>query len=795
MQVLEIKNNLVKIAYDVKDNLALSGFVIIEDTNTPYVAQVVNVKADKLTNFAIVKLLFTFNEEGILKNYNGTIPSLKSTVSILPSSELLDIIPVETPLVLGQLAQQNVTLNIDKTILDNNLLVCSDNNENTNTLINNIAKQIDEKVVIFDTDGLFETENKLVFGKDFKLPLNYNTINYIYENDLEDVDATSRAIIQDIFIEVQEYVKSLPEGYLPFDAFVNVIDQQYRETQIPQLILLKNKLLKYKEYNVFAETLKDVLSLSIAIDKNPITVIDVSDLTPELQKEIIKYSYGVMKNVDEDIYSFIKVDSSNSNKKLLKLYLSKEGIFTTIICRHEYKYLSELKSSAQNLILFAPQTLQHDFAGYNTFLNKLNPDEFIVYGAHTQNIPFIVELDELDLDNQDDDTENEENSEETSSASEEPTPTEETDTITQDLEEEINLDNNELPSSVKEDQQNSDDIDFSENETNNDGNITEFQTPDVEYPDIDINESPNFEESEAPQEASDSIDISEDTTFLDDSQETTEEVDDEQLSENFFEENEEAPIIEEDFKNNYVANNDISDNFEEEIIPADAEEPSEYSDENNVEEEIINEEIVSGEPQISSIEEEYTKTEDDNAPIYNILDDEEIDSSEPEVLPLEPEIDYSVEENDIEEDFQEPQPYNENDAMIEQAAKDVDKLIYEKLPDEDVNMNELSDLQTDELTEDDLNLIGDLASDNGITPEISEYPEEHPPVVPIYNANDIEEQEQQKLDPGDRVSTPKYGEGVVEKMIKYGNKMLCSIEFPNIGRRLLDPAMTEITKL
>ena len=32
MQVLEIKNNLVKIAYDVKDNLALSGFVIIEDT-------------------------------------------------------------------------------------------------------------------------------------------------------------------------------------------------------------------------------------------------------------------------------------------------------------------------------------------------------------------------------------------------------------------------------------------------------------------------------------------------------------------------------------------------------------------------------------------------------------------------------------------------------------------------------------------------------------------------------------------------------------------------------------------
>lgn len=137
MKVLEIKNNLVKIAYDVKDNLALSSFVIIEDVNTPYVAQVVNIKADTTSNFAIVKLLFTFNEEGILKNYNGTIPSLKATVSTLPSNELLDIIPVEQPIIMGQLAQQNVQIKVDKTIFDNNLLVCSNNLGNTSTLLNN----------------------------------------------------------------------------------------------------------------------------------------------------------------------------------------------------------------------------------------------------------------------------------------------------------------------------------------------------------------------------------------------------------------------------------------------------------------------------------------------------------------------------------------------------------------------------------------------------------------------------------------------------------------------------------
>lgn len=765
MQVLEIKNNLVKIAYDVNDNLALSSFVIIEDTNTPYVAQVVNVKADKLTNFAIVKLLFTFNEEGILKNYNGTIPSLKSTVSILPSKELLDIIPIENNLTMGELAQQNVTLNVDKTILDNNLLVCSDNVENTNILLKNITKQIDEKIVIFDTDGLFDAENKITFGKDFKLPLNYDTINFIYENELDDVDATSRAVIQDIFIEVQEYTKNLPEGYLPFETFINVVDQQYKETQIPQLVLLKNKLIKYRDLNAFAETLKDVLSLSIAIDKSKVTIIDISEMAPVLQKEIMSYTYGVMKGINETIYSFVKVDNANSSKRLLKTFLSRDGIYTTIICRHEYKYLPELKSAAQNLILFTPQTLQHDFAAYNTFLNKLNTDEFIIYGAHTQNIPLIVELDELELDtqNDDDETESEKDIEEIPSSNVVPMPAPVQNTAPQE-----NVTVTPEP-------------EIQEEET--------FKAPEVEYPDLGFdNETPSSNEAQT-------VDFPETETLN-----VTEEQPEENFTQIDLPETFEEPEIEE--VQQEEPEEDIQENFDNEISQEPIEEEV-FMPETDIPQVEINEDLseqaIIEDSNISETPAEYTsQATEEQAPIYNILDDNEIDyqDAEPEVLPLEPEIDYSVEDIDIEENYQEPQPYDENEAMIEQAAKDVDKLIYEKLPNEDVTLDDLSDLQSDELTEDDLNLIGDLASDNGITPEPElEYNEEQPPVVPIYNAEDIEPQEQQSLEPGDRVSSPKYGEGVVEKMIKYGNKMLCSIEFPNIGRRLLDPAMTEIKKL
>lgn len=687
MKVLEIKNNLVKIAYDVKDNLSLSSFVIIEDVNTPYVAQVVNIKADVTSNYAIVKLLFTFNEEGILKNYNGTIPSLKAAVTVLPSNELLDIIPVEQPVIMGQLAQQEIQLKVDRTIFDNNLLVCSNNLENTSILLNNIIKQLKEKIVIFDTDGQFEQENRIVFGKDFRLPLNYDTINFIYDNELDDVDATSKAIIQDIFIEVQEYTKTLPEGYLPFETFLNVVDQQYRETQITQLVLLKNKLLKYRDLNVFAETLKDVLSLSIAIDKSDIIVIDISDMSPELQNLIMSYTYDVMSTSGTDVYAFVKIDNSNTDKKLLKKFLARSNVYTTIICSHAYKYLSEIKEAAQNLILFTPLTLQHDFASYNTFLNKLNQDEFIIYGAHTQNIPLIVELDDITISEEEQPEEQEEENPEAE------IPVQETAETTPSVEEtKIGV---EQP-------------------------VQQTSMPEIEYPDITIDEIP-----------AETVDATDETELV-------------SVDENIQIVNEIPPV-----------QNILED---------------ETGEEQPEEENIIIEEPA-----------------------------EENEDTEPEITLEEPEIDYSVDDIDIEENFGEPQIVENNDELVEQVAKDVDKVLYEKLPDEELVIDEQDILGTDELTEDDLNLIDDLTtSDEPISTsqELPSFEEEEPvPVVPIYSADDIEQKDNQVLEPGDRVSTPKYGEGVVEKMIKYGNKMLCSIEFPNIGRRLLDPAMSEITKL
>lgn len=735
MKILEIKNNLVKIGYDVSDNLALSEFLIIEDSNSPYVAQIMNVKTDALNNFVIAKLLFTFNDEGILKNYNGTIPSLKATVSKLPANELLDIIPVEAPLFLGNIAQQNIPLKVDKSILDNNLLICSDNLPNTSELLTNITRQLSEKTVIFDTMGQFDTNSKIVFGRDFKLPLNAKTIDFIYENDLEDVDAVNKAVIQDIFLEVQNYIKTLPEQFLPFDTFLNVVDSQYQETKIPELVLLKNKLLKYKELDVFAQDLKDVLSLSIVLERADLTVLDISSIPDTLKRELIEFVYGVMNGINEKFYAFAKVNNDIITKKLLKRFIDRDNVYTTVICPHEFKYISEVKESSQNMIFFAPLTVTHDFGSYNAFLSKLNADEFVVYGAHTQNIPLIVEIAELPSDDNDE-GENTENF----------------------------LEESTFPN-----------VDYSdENEEDSSDNETEYEE---KLP-------------ETEQESNEDLEVS--------YEDATEE--EEEISEN----------KDEYFEPQITKNDEIS---EPEIVEGDI--ISERSD-------YLNEDEYSD----TSYADEFPETEEkkiQNQVIFDDIDENPLDDvqiveqdepvfeeiaeqDEPVVEPLDSnEIYYNDETGDTSNILNDSEEYvpQDNEELVEQVAKDVDKMFYEKLPQEDEEIDEAPEIVEDELTDEDLNIIDELSSDEvelAGSSDSQDFPpafedDDKPPIVPIYPADDIDDGDGKTFKPGDRVTTPKFGEGVVNKMVKYGNKMLCYVDFPNIGKRLMDPAITEITKL
>lgn len=402
MQIVEIKNNLLKISYDADVNaLVLSGFLAIKCKNRFYIGQIMYLEGDANNNFAILKLLFNFDEAGNVSSYNGSVPNKQSEILQLSTQEIFNLLSVKSPISIGQLSLQPENLNLDENLLREKLLICAEKNEDKKILTENLAYQLskkDKNVLIIDLTGEIELPSKkLIAGEDFKLPLNYDTINFLYEKGLDDAKAESKAIIQEVFQEVQNYINTIPDKFLPLDIFKSVVDEQYQETEMVELVLLKNKLIKYGEKGLFAQTKEEFISLEKSLKNNKITVLDCSSIESVFQREFISFAYSAVANLNEDVFVFVEVRDKNSDKKLLKQIYTTKNAFSSIIATYAYKYNFELKQISKNLILFAPIKQQNDFASYNTFIHKLNENEFVVCGKETHNLPFIVRLEKIEI--------------------------------------------------------------------------------------------------------------------------------------------------------------------------------------------------------------------------------------------------------------------------------------------------------------------------------------------------------------------------------------------------------------
>ncbi len=401
MNLLEIKNNLVKLSYEESENPILGRFIVLAGSNKSYVAQFVNLKSDTANHFAIGKLIFTFTSDGVVDNYDGSIPNMNAEISSLPLDELLHLLPIETPIKIGNLAQSDNMLSLDVSIFERNLTVFTQKDIHQKTFISNCIKQLfqmKEKSVIIDTDNIYDDYEKIKLGVDYKLPLNSEMIDYLFEYELEGVEASTKAVIQDIFYAVQQYINSLDFKFLPIDNFVNVVTNQYKELQMPELALLKNKLLKYRDANIFANTKDEVLALKEKLEAKNCVILDLKDVEDSLQKEIISIVHNTLNSIDKYIYYFVPLNDNNSDKKLLKQIINHNHIFTTIFVNSSYKYAQELKKHAQNIIVFNPENTNNEFVEFGTFINKLNTNECIVCGKLTQDVPFIVLMSDIETD-------------------------------------------------------------------------------------------------------------------------------------------------------------------------------------------------------------------------------------------------------------------------------------------------------------------------------------------------------------------------------------------------------------
>lgn len=683
MKLLEIKNNLIKLSFDKSENPVLGRFMVLTSPEKSYVAQFVNLKSEVAGNCAIARLLFTFSSEGIVDNYDGSVPSKDSELAFLNPKELLDLLPVETPIKFGTLAQQEHIVNVDISVFESNFTAFVERDIDKAAFISNCVRQLfqlKEKSVIIDTDDLFGDYPLVEFTKDFKLPLNAEMIDFLFEYELSGVDSSTKAVIQDIFYAIQQYIKTLEYEFLPIDKFVDVVAAQYKETQMPELALLKNRLLKYRDSNIFANTKEEFLSLNEIINEKNCSIISIKNVSDALQKEVVSFIHKALESIEKYVYLFVSFNDDNSDKQMLKQILNNNHVFTTLLVHNDYKYAKDLKSCAENIVIFTPQTMQHDFASYNTFLNKLNLGEAILYGKLTQGIPFIIDIMDLELDLTKDDVLGDKYRF---------IPVPETMQLmpAEDVEFANSMENTDIPIAVESN-------DFAGQE------FPEVQSIDVQNA-IQATQMQNVEISEMPPVVENSADVFESSVF------------------------------DEDNSSNIVA--PVSNIFDEpeENSPVILETPAA--------------EEVSEEPEQDTYAQEDDLLQED--------------------FPLDMEEDLTVDDLDFIED---------NQNLTENLFAGSD------------------DTEQDEIVE-------APSTDEFADYSDAQYEEDQSQVVPVYPVedsamNNVEDGEC-PFAQGDSVSHPRYGRGVVEKIIKYGNKTLCSISFENVGRRLLDPSISEFTKL
>lgn len=772
MNIIEIKNNLVKLSYN--EDITLSSFIKISDICNSYIAQILHLEASRIGKIAIARIIF--NYKCGIQAYDGSIPSIQSEVELLDDDFFLNSLDKSEPLVMGKLAQKDSEVVVSSRLLMDKPIICAEKSYQYSLLLENIIKQNEEnsrKTVVIDVVGDIKG-NKLVATEDFKLPLDKNSIDYIFDRGFDDLTPENKAFIQDIFSELNDYIKTVE--YIPFKDFNAVIEYEFKRTQQLQLIILKNRLTQFEKLGIFAQNQDEFKILTDKLKSDDTLIIDVSKLSDSLQREYINYVYDCMNSINANFYAFVSLNNNNSNTETLHTVLGSKNVFPLIACPYSYKHLAELKQCSKNMFMFTPIKQQADFGAYNIYLNKLAEDEYILYGKSTKFTPLIVKLEEVtDFPKVTKEPLREEvvpsfdglDVNETENKTEQEIPVLEEQPIEQPSTQEVE-DNNLSFASLIEDQTN------------------ELATPDdenIEVPQEDVEEVETVENDEIEEEETDN---KEEDEAIEDVEEapsepvdTTPEFDYEaelkaQLADINISDDDIADVVAQTKGTEIIKG--VNDNIDDIAQPETEEKPS------------LNPSDLFKANDDTSVDSDEPEEDSD-------LTDEDLDMIE--ALGVDVESDESTQSEpqvNISEQSAIPQEIEEKEEEIEEVEKKTS--ITDEILQEEAERKAQEEAQKVDPVEEMIEKPEALPEHKEKAKAL-ETKEGHTPIVPVYSAEIPDEDivESDVVNQGDKVEHSEFGRGIVEKIINYGDRTLCSVNFEQVGRRLLDPKISELKKL
>lgn len=396
MQIFEVKNDTAVILYSTtENNLFLSDFLFIDDGNQTIIAQITDISTTDKENInaAGVKFYLSVDLNSRIKSYDGHTPSRNSDIGLIDIQDITDIFkPKSGGVVWGNhIRKPDTEISTDLKFLSSKLCVICDKAESSKKLLNKILNSLDSNKinsVILDFDGNFsQTEGAAVFGKDFRIPLNSLALEYIYNNELEDLPVSSKAAVQSIIIEVQNYADTLPKGFIPFDLFSQIISDQFQSSRDSGLLIFANKLAQFRQKNIFAnkaEEFNKINSGSLAVD--------ISDVETKFHKLILNSTVNL---ISAKCYLFTSLNDDNADKKIIKKIYDKKNISLIPFCSYQDNNLKVIKQYSENFVLFPPAVKTNSEVQFDYLLGKLTQNDFILYGEGTMFIPLTVTMNKV----------------------------------------------------------------------------------------------------------------------------------------------------------------------------------------------------------------------------------------------------------------------------------------------------------------------------------------------------------------------------------------------------------------
>lgn len=842
MRITEVRDGFIKLEADEK--VSLSSFLQINDLDKNYIAQVVQVKNAGSHSIIYAKLIFLY--DGTFQIYDKTLPSKDAKIVPFGFDIFSKSLECKKPIITGSFIENEIDIPLDEEYFNKQLLISIDSSENNNIVISNLAKQF-KKSLIIDTLGVIDSK-KYVAGVDFKLPLNTDSLEFMFEDCLNDATSDSKSLIREIFQDLSDYSKTVP--FLPFGALKTIVDDMVDKSHVFKLLVLKNKLAKFEKMGYFASTVEEAENLNKILNSNN-AVIDLSKLDSTFLNRYLSIIFSTLEKQNLGPQIFVEASNLLDKKNLKRILMG--GNSTTFITHSRFKYIKEIKSMFKNFLIEPSFTGNEVFKGFSAILGTMPKNTYLIIGESTGYIPLVSLVKEYVPQKPEiivpektsaEEIEQEENIEEINEI-EEVIKDEDSDNIDDNLINELEPEN-----IVDLDEEFSDESTLTENIPDEAASIEA-----IEKKSDDLIERVSEEVQTEAIQNSMNIFGEEDSSSDNISNDITETVEQENLPN--IEELSEPESLEEfdELSINEVATDealsDMADDnlsdiseleevIQPELIESDLEEPEEV---NSADSEIIEPEFHTEIDEVQTIEipEDISDLTED-AEEFNLeesipelpetkIEEQEIQEEIPEVMSIssdDEEFDEIVELDETEDlddtivvDFEDEEPLDEEE-LDKAIVKDVDKVFTTMKDDsisdsdldfiDELNSNEeetitLSDgmEELEELAEADdsedgflepLEEVHGLAQEESEEKEILETRNTSTPIVPVYGA-DIPAEDMvisDTIEQGDSVVHAKYGNGVVEKMIKYGTKTLYSINFDNVGRRLLDPTLTEIKK-